>query len=252
MTVHACIITGYGINSDLELAEAFEMSGAKADRIHINDLIKDSSKIHEYHIIGFPGGFSFGDHIGSGKVFAHLFKKNLKEDLDKFIKAGKLIIGICNGFQVLVKMGVLPNTESDWIPQTSLIHNDSGEFIDKWVRVKFNQNSPCIWTRGLTEMDLPIRHGEGKFIYSDMYIRKLINESNLVALQYINENPNGSEDDIAGITDITGQILGLMPHPEAYRFETNHPLWRRGMVNSDLGIKIIKKGVDFIAKANII
>jgi len=252
MTVKVCIITGFGINSDKELAQAFELSGATADRVHINDLISNPDSIQQYHIIGFPGGFSFGDHIGSGKVFAHLFQKNLQKELEAFVQSGKLIIGICNGFQVLVKMGVLPNTKGDWTPETSLIHNDHGLFEDSWVKVEYNQESPCVWTKDLTEMDLPIRHGEGRFIAADQATLNMLSEKNLVALRYKDRNPNGSEDRIAGITDPSGRILGLMPHPEAFITPQNHPLWRRGEGKTDIGLKIIQNGVDFIKSSDIL
>ena len=159
------ILTGYGINADNELKEAFLRAGAEcADRIHINDMIEKPEILDSYQILGFPGGFSFGDHLGSGLVMAHLFKQNLKGVLDKFIAKGKLIIGICNGFQVLVKMGVLPNFDGNWTQEVSLIHNNTGVFENSWLNVRFNPDSPCVWTKGLKEMDIPIRHGEGRFI----------------------------------------------------------------------------------------
>ncbi|MBN2650923.1 MAG: phosphoribosylformylglycinamidine synthase subunit PurQ [Spirochaetales bacterium] len=248
MTVKACILTGYGINADIELTTAFKMAGAEAQRVHINDLIENPALLDEFHIAGFAGGFSFGDHLGSGLVYSHLFKKNLKAQLDKFVADGKIIIGICNGFQVLVKMGVLPNTKGDWTQEVSLIHNDSGLFQDQWVKVKYNQNSNCIWTQGLAEADLPIRHGEGKFITDNDEIKSYIVENNLGAIVY-DGNPNGSELDIAGITDTTGRILGLMPHPEAFIYPQNHPKWHRTKSDKIDGIKLFENGVNYI-KAN--
>lgn len=246
MIVKVAVITGYGINADNELVTAFKKAGAEAERVHINDLIADPNRLHRYHIAGFAGGFSFGDHLGSGLVYAHLFKKHLQKALDQFIADGKLIIGICNGFQVLVKMGVLPNTKSDWTQEVSLIHNQSGVFQDEWVQLKFNPNSPCIWTQGLQEMEVPIRHGEGRFITDNSEVLKTLKEKNLFAIQYNGQNPNGSEESIAGITDPSGRILGLMPHPEAFISPENHPQWTRKKIQEASGIKIFENGVSYI------
>lgn len=242
------IITGYGINADNELKEAFLRAGAeKADRIHINDMTERPEILDEYHILGFPGGFSFGDHLGSGMVMAHLFKKNLKKALDKFVADGKLVIGICNGFQVLVKMGVLPNFDGDWGQEVSLIHNNTGVFENSWLNVRFNPDSPCVWTKGLTGMDIPIRHGEGRFITKNEEVMAKIKSLNLNTVIYNDRNPNGSEENIAGITDTTGRILGLMPHPEAFLVPENHPRWKRGEAG-ETGLALLKNGVDFINK----
>ncbi len=138
----ACVITGFGINADEELALAFRMAGAEAVRVHVTDLIEEPVLLGSYRILAFPGGFSFGDHLGSGMVFAHLFRRHLKPALEGFARAGGLVIGICNGFQVLVKMGVLPNMAGAWEPEVSLVHNDSGRFEDRWVRVAFDPRQP--------------------------------------------------------------------------------------------------------------
>ncbi len=246
MDVKVAVITGYGINADNELVQAFKMCGASAQRVHINDLIADPNLLLQFHIAGFAGGFSFGDHLGSGLVYAHLFKKNLQKTLDAFIESGKLIIGICNGFQVLVKMGVLPNTKGNWEQEVSLIHNKSGLFQDEWVTLTFNEKSPCVWTKGLADMEVPIRHGEGRFITENEETFNRLKESNLLAIKYSGKNPNGSEGNVAGITDTTGRILGLMPHPEAFIFPQNHPQWTRKKIEEASGLKIIQNGVDYI------
>lgn len=246
MSVNTCIITGFGINSDRDLAAAFETAGSETELIHINDLISSPERLDEFQILGFPGGFSFGDHLGSGLVFANLFRKNLKDSLDKFIADGKLIIGICNGFQVLVKMGVLPNLEGGWEPEVTLVHNDCGTFIDDWVKLEKKKNSSCVWLNGIEKIELPIRHGEGRFITASDEILKTIKSNNLDVLTYSGWNPNGSTADIAGITDKTGRILGLMPHPEAFVEAENHPLWARKNIDRGFGLDIIKNGVDFI------
>jgi len=241
--VRVCVITGYGINADRELVKAFELCGGRADLVHVNDLIAAPQAINKYSIIGFPGGFSFGDHLGSGLVFANLFKRNLKAGLDEFVRGGGLIIGICNGFQVLVKMGVLPNLNGDWNPCVSLIHNESGMFTDRWVEIRAKETCNCVWTTGLGRIDLPVRHGEGRFITASADIYERLEEEHLIALTYSRINPNGSEGNVAGITDPTGRILGLMPHPEAYLSRENHPMWREGD-----GLDIFKNGIKAAGK----
>ena len=246
--VKACIITGHGINADNELVTAFGMAGAEAERVHIQDLMDKPALLSGYQILAFPGGFSFGDHIGSGLVFAHIFKQHLKEELTSFIEAGKPVIGICNGFQVLVKMGVLPNFSGSWTPEVSLIHNDTGVFENSWLKVDFNSKSPCIWTKGIDEMDIPIRHGEGRFYTDDTGLLEKLEEENLVALRYSGRNPNGSINAIAGITDPSGRILGLMPHPEGFINPENHPLWNRKRPEEGEGLKIFRNGVEYARK----
>ncbi|MBN2445038.1 MAG: phosphoribosylformylglycinamidine synthase subunit PurQ [Spirochaetales bacterium] len=252
--VKACIITGFGINADVELKRAFNMVGANAELTHVNDLISNPARLNDYQILGFPGGFSFGDHIGSGKVFGSLFKQKLSGSMNKFIESGKLVIGICNGFQVLVKMGILPNLHSDWSQEVSLIHNDSGKFEDRWVKVAFNPLSPCVWTKNLSQMDLPVRHGEGKFIIGSEGTEERILKENLVAITYTSrngkpvaypDNPNGSVHNIAGICDLTGRVFGLMPHPEAFLIPENHPLWSNQNIETARGLEIFKNSVDY-------
>lgn len=247
MTVKTCIITGFGINSDRDLADAFRMSGSEVELLHINDLIAKPSHLDDFQILGFPGGFSFGDHLGSGLVFAHLFKKNLKDSLEKFINDGKLIIGICNGFQVLVKMGVLPNISGDWKPEVTLVHNDSGKFIDDWVKLDKKSGSNCVWLKDIDSIELPIRHGEGRFIADNQRILDHIKENNLDVLTYSGGNPNGSTADIAGICDKSGRIFGLMPHPEAFIHPENHPQWARKNIDRGFGLDIIKNGVEYFS-----
>ena len=239
MKVRTCIITGFGINADLELAEAFRQAGSEVERLHVNDLIAAPTRLESYGILGFPGGFSFGDHLGSGQVFAGLFRRNLRPALEEFVSSGGLIIGICNGFQVLVKMGVLPNLDGNWTVSVSLIHNANGTFEDSWVRLAPNPECRCVWTQGLDEIDLPIRHGEGRFITSSDEILDQLTAKGLIALTYRGRNPNGSQADVAGITDRSGRILGLMPHPEAYLYPENHPVWQKGD-----GLLVFRNGVD--------
>jgi phosphoribosylformylglycinamidine synthase len=158
------VLRGLGINADEELLAAFAMAGARPRPTHVNDLLARPSLLDETQILALPGGFSFGDHLGSGHVLAALLRRRLRPHLARFRETGGLILGICNGFQVLVKSGLLPDIGARAQPEASLVHNASGRFEDRWVRVRFDDRSPCIWTRGLTEMELPVRHGEGRFV----------------------------------------------------------------------------------------
>jgi phosphoribosylformylglycinamidine synthase len=250
--VRVCVITGFGINADEELALAFNLAGGRAERVHVNDLVDAPRRLAACRIIAFPGGFSFGDHLGSGKVFATLVRKRLRPVMEEFVSGGGLVIGICNGFQILVKMGILPNLSGTWNQEVSLVHNDSGKFEDRWVRVTADPASPCLWTRGLGSVDLPVRHGEGKFVAGAPGILAEIRSRGLAALRYCSrdggapgypENPNGSVDDIAGISDRTGRVFGLMPHPEAFLFPENHPEWSRGAVCGAGGLAFFRAGL---------
>jgi phosphoribosylformylglycinamidine synthase I len=233
-----CIITGFGINADEELACAFDRAGGESIRVHVSDLIGAPRLLSTFRILAFPGGFSFGDHLGSGKVFATLFRRTLGRELREFIAGGGLVLGICNGFQVLVKMGVLPNLEGRGTQEVSLIHNDSGKYEDRWVRVQFEENSRCVWTKGLSDMDLPVRHGEGKFVVRTNEDMNALAAQGVIALRYAAreaggnivsypDDPNGSDGHVAGICDTTGRVFGLMPHPEAFLHAENHPQWTR-------------------------
>lgn len=231
-----CIVTGFGINADEELACAFGRAGGDPVRVHVRDLIAAPRLLSTFRILAFPGGFSFGDHLGSGKVFATLFRRALGGELGEFIAGGGLVLGICNGFQVLVKMGALPNLEGRGTQDVSLIHNDSGKYEDRWVRVRFEENSRCVWTKGLSDMDLPVRHGEGKFVVRTNDTMNALAARGLIALRYTAgeaggtrvsypDDPNGSDGHVAGICDPTGRVFGLMPHPEAFLHAENHPQW---------------------------
>jgi phosphoribosylformylglycinamidine synthase I len=253
--VSVCVITGFGINADLELAEAFRLTGGAPERVHISDLIADPALMDRFAILAFPGGFSFGDHLGSGKVFASLFKKHLRPRLEAFTAAGKLVIGICNGFQMLVKMGILPNLERDWAQDASLIHNDSGVFEDRWVRLRVFPLTRCVWTAGLPDVEFPVRHGEGKFVVRDATVECALVDGRLIALTYASAdggpvgypaNPNGSLRNIAGICDGTGRVFGLMPHPEAFLTPFNHPRWTRKRPARAEGLLIFEKGINFV------
>jgi len=162
------VISGFGINCELETMAVFEMAGASADRIHVNRLVGGEVSLEDYQIMAVPGGFSFGDHLGSGRLLGNRLRFGLREQVLEFVRAGKPVIGICNGFQVLIKMGLLPGDDEVSLTQTaSLALNDSGHYEDRWVTLEFDSNSPCIWTKGMERIRVPVRHGEGKFVTDD-------------------------------------------------------------------------------------
>ena len=236
--VKALVLTGYGLNCDYETDYALKLAGAESHRVHINDLIHGKATLEDYHILVFGGGFSWGDDHGAGVLFATKITFNLQQPLERFIQSGKLVIGICNGFQALVNLGLLPGFNGNYQERRgAIIANASGNFIDAWVNMKINPQSPCVFTRGISQIELPVRHGEGKFYASDEDMTDLF-RSNQVVAQYADEkgdlangqwplNPNGSLKDVAGICDPSGRIFGLMPHPEAFHHFTNHPDWTR-------------------------
>ena len=250
--VKVCVVTGFGINAELELAEAFRLTGGAPQRLHIRDLIENPGRMDGFSIIAFPGGFSFGDHLGSGQVFASLFKRHLRSRLDALLERGGLVIGICNGFQTLVKMGILPNLSGDWSQDVSLIHNDSGVFEDRWVRL-CAPDTRCVWTAGLPPIECPVRHGEGRFVVKNGSVQKALVDERLIAVRYTArdgglpaypENPNGSLLDIAGVCDRSGRVFGLMPHPEAFLTPYNHPRWTAAVPDRADGLLVFEKGIN--------
>jgi len=257
MKPKALILTGYGINCDIETAHAFKLAGADAERVHLNDLKNGTRRLSDYHILAFPGGFSFGDDIASGKVLANMIKYNLGEQIREFIDAGKLIIGICNGFQAMVKMGLLPAFNGDYSAQeVTLTFNDSGRFEDRWVFLNANKRSNCVFTKGIETIYLPVRHGEGKFVAKNPQVLARLKKENQIVFQYTDNegkpdgypyNPNGSVDNIAAICDETGRVFGMMPHPEAFQHRTNHPRWtREELPEEGAGIAIFRNAVEYV------
>jgi len=255
------VLTGYGINCDYETEFAFNMDsvGGDAWRVHINDLIDGRDSLDNYHILAFPGGFSFGDDIAAGKVLALKFEYGLGKQIEKFISDGKLIIGICNGFQSIAKMKILPRLDGSDRQDVTLTFNDSGRFEDRWVHLKVNPGSPCVFTRGIERLYLPVRHGEGKFVPASESIRRQLRTNQQVVVQYCDsgeatncpypDNPNGSVDSIAGICDPSGRIFGLMPHPEGYLFRTQHPRWtREDLPDEGLGVAVFRNAVRFAGR----
>jgi len=241
--VRALVLSGFGINCDLETKYALTQAGARTDRVHINELIalcRQGQGLAPYHIFVVDGGFSWADDHGAGVLLGVKLQSHLGDHLEEFIEAGKLVLGICNGFQALANMGLLPGMDGDYqTRKVALTANDCGNFRNDWVNLVTDPGSRCVFTAGLTRIDMPVRHAEGKFYASAETIERL-RDLGQVVLRYATPdykpaqgvfpyNPNGSLDDIAGICDETGRIFGLMPHPEAYHHLSNHPYWTRTM-----------------------
>jgi phosphoribosylformylglycinamidine synthase len=267
--VNVLVLTGYGLNCDYETAYGFGLAGAAAERVHINSLIDGSVCLDRFQILAFGGGFSWGDDHGAGVIQALRMKTKLGDAIFDFVAGGNLVIGICNGFQTLVNMGLLPGFDDNAIRKrsTALTYNDCGNFIDAWIKISVNPRSRCLWTQGLEQFELPVRHGEGKFITDPATLQRLFDDRQVV-LQYAGEdgepaqgafpfNPNGSLGDVAGICDASGRVFGLMPHPEAYNHWTNHPDWNitkeRLKRRSELlpqgltpGIRIFRNAVEYL------
>lgn len=260
--VKVIILRTAGTNCDKETAFAFESAGASAELVHVNRLSSGAKSLDDYRILAIPGGFTYGDDISSGKILANELKFAIEEELEGFVNAGKLIIGICNGFQVLVKAGLLPNLTGDFKTiEATLTLNDSNKFEDRWVYLK-KPESKCVWTKGINEViTLPVAHGEGKFIPKDSDLLRRLKNDGLIALKYCDErgrragypyNPNGAVEGIAGICDPTGRIFGLMPHPERHLSSYQHPEWTRRSPakqgGEGDGLAIFRNGVDFAKK----
>jgi len=255
MNPRCLIIRSAGVNCDLELEHAFRLAGADTTRLHLNALIADPSALESADLVGFPGGFSYGDDIAAGRIFANRLKHHLFDPIRAAIDRGVAMIGICNGFQVLVKMGLLPDPHVG--EQTvTLADNATPRFIDRWVRLETPTETRCVWTKGLGEIELPIAHGEGRFAVQSQGRVDRLAEHGQIALRYAaDDNPNGSTADIAGICDPTGLVLGLMPHPERFVDPTHHPQWpRKGddfLQTTPAGLAMIRNAVEHVAAARV-
>lgn len=249
--VKTIILRAPGTNCDEETAFAFRQAGAETSLVHIEQLIRREKKLEDYHILVIPGGFTYGDDLGAGRVLANEIRLKLSTDLERFNKDGYLILGICNGFQVLVKAGILSGYKNK--QQLTLTTNDSGRFECRWVYLNTSRSSKCVFTRGIDNLYLPVAHGEGKVIATADTLGELDkalyytdgNGSRSAGYPY---NPNGSIENIAGICDSTGRIFALMPHPERHINPRQHPRWLRdetGKQGGD-GLKIFQNAVDWI------
>ena len=250
-TPKALVLRAAGVNCDRETQFALELAGFEAQRVHVRRVMETPALLDDVQFLVIPGGFSYGDDVAAGKILANQMLHHLTEPLARFVAAGKLVLGICNGFQVLIKSGLLPWAAMD--PATAnhdatLGWNDSGRFIDKWIYLRADSDR-CIYLRKGDVITLPIAHGEGKFIPRDAGVLEKLRTGDQVSLRYCDRqgqsiaaaNPNGSIDDIAGLCDPSGRIMGLMPHPERFSVVTQHPTWTRGDGQSLDGLKVFQR-----------
>jgi len=254
------ILRAPGTNCDVETAYAFEQAGGKAELVHVNRLLEDASLVPKYQILCIPGGFSYGDDVAAGRILASQIQHHLADVIAEFKAAGKLILGICNGFQVLLKAGVLLDPDGNSGPAATLTYNDSGKFEDRWVRLHVSRSN-CVFLEGIEAMDLPVAHAEGKFVARDDETLSGLQAAGQLLLRYgrlqeddgdpigpvpYPDNPNGSMGDTAGVCDTTGRVLGLMPHPERHIDPTHHPRWTRGEARDPGdGLKLFQNAVRY-------
>jgi phosphoribosylformylglycinamidine synthase len=264
----AIVLSGNGTNCEMEMAHGCRLGGFdQVDIVHISELIYGEKKLHDYHLLNLPGGFLDGDDLGAAKAHAnrirHAVLKDCKERLldqvVRFIEKGGLILGVCNGFQLMVKLGLLPGFDRDYTAQrVTLTFNDSGKFEDRWVCLSINGKSPCIFTKGIGKSYLPVRHGEGKFVAESADVLEKLHKQSQIVMCYTRDddgaptgdypfNPNGSIDGIAAICDESGRMLGMMPHPEGYLHRTNHPRWtREHLPEEGKGVIIFRNAAGYV------
>jgi phosphoribosylformylglycinamidine synthase I len=250
-TPTALVLRAPGANCDEETQFAFERAGGRADRIHVNRLRENPRLLRQYDILAIPGGFTYGDDIAAGKILAAELTSFLGDALREFRDAEKLIIGICNGFQVLLKAGLLIPPDEDG-PLATLAHNAGGRFEDRWTHLRATPGN-CVWLKECDRLFLPVAHGEGNFVCRKEWILQGLEQAGQVVLRYTNaagepagypDNPSGSQDGVAGVCDATGRVLGLMPHPERHVLPTQHPRWtREGLRDEGDGLKVFRNAV---------
>lgn len=266
--VRVLILTGLGLNCEVETEEAFRLVGAAPEPVHLLDLLDgtEERRLADYQIVAFVGGFAFGDHLGAGFVFANKIRWRLYDQLVRFIHGGGLALGICNGFQMMVRLGMVPGFDGDYrTPRATLAPNDRLGYWDTWVRLRVDPESPCLWTEGIGNLELPTRHGEGKFLAADDDIFARLEQGHQIAVCYVDRegspteewpaNPNGSPGAVAGICDPTGRLFGLMPHPDAYLYPFHHPQWSRWRFQGTVpdeggGLAVFRNGVDAAVAIN--
>ncbi len=266
-SVRVLVMTGLGLNCEAETEAAFRMVGASPERVHLLDLLdgRAERRLADFPVIAFIGGFAYGDHMGSGFVFANKIRWRLYDQLVAFIEGGGHALGVCNGFQTMTRLGMLPGFDGDYrTPRATLAPNDRLGYRDAWVSLGFDAASPCAWTAGVERMDLPARHGEGKLLFASEQLAARAAAEHLVPCRYVSAdgqptqdwpaNPNGSPDAAAGLCDPSGRLFGLMPHPDAFLHPFQHPRWTRdralGRVPAEgAGLAIFRNGVDAAASA---
>jgi phosphoribosylformylglycinamidine synthase I len=260
--IRVLVLRAPGANCDQETAFAFERAGAMAERVHVNRLLERPAMLADYQVLCIPGGFSYGDDLGAGRILGNQIQHHLRDALHEFKHAGKLVLGICNGFQILMKSGLLLDDDSSGRPSATLTNNDSGKFEDRWVKLKSN-NDKCVFFSGIESMYLPVAHAEGKFVPRDAATLAALETAGQVVLRYASsnghaskdegtelaypDNPNGSIGAIAAICDTTGRVCGLMPHPERHIDPTQHPHWTRSrtLPSEGDGLKVFRNAVRF-------
>lgn len=259
-TPRVLILRAPGTNCDRETAFAFERAGGVCEPVHIERLLSDRSLLRQFQVLCLPGGFSYGDDIAAGRILANQLRHHLAAALNEFKSAGKLILGVCNGFQILIKSGLILADEPAGAPAT-LTWNDSGKFEDRWVRLAVS-GSKCVFLRGITSMYLPIAHAEGKFVARDAAMLERLRTAGQLALRYTGDepcgdvdaflaypqNPNGALANAAGVCDETGRVFGLMPHPERHIDRTHHPRWTRGEGHPEGdGLQLFRNAVEYFS-----
>ncbi len=257
------ILRAPGTNCDQETAHAFERAGGRTEALHVNRLLESPAGLADFQILCLPGGFSYGDDIAAGRILGNQIRHHLQDWLHEFHAAGKLILGICNGFQILIKSGILLPLADDFTAPATLSWNDGGKFEDRWVPLVTSGADKCVFFRGIERMYLPIAHAEGKFVPQSAGVLKALEENGQLVLRYgtsvasparmqasvaYPENPNGSLADVAGICDATGRVCGLMPHPERHLDFTHHPQWtRQPPREAGDGLRVFQNAVEFFA-----
>jgi len=265
----AIVITGNGTNCEREAAQACRLGGFDAHVVHISEILSGEESLDGYHFLNLTGGFLDGDDLGSAMVQANRLKyavvsgggERISDQIARFVGAGKLVLGVCNGFQLMVKMGLLPGLDGSVERTATLTFNDSGRFEDRWVNLLVDEASPCIFTRGVENLPLPVRHGEGKFTVRDDEIMERLKAQRLLAVRYMDPdtgeatmsypaNPNGSAQAVAGVCSPSGLLFGLMPHPEAYLHRVNHPRWtREELPEEGMGIAFFRNAYEYVREA---
>jgi phosphoribosylformylglycinamidine synthase len=251
------VLRAPGANCDRESQYAFELAGAAAERVHVNRLIESPRLLDEFQVLFLPGGFSYGDDIAAGRILASQLQMHLRDAVARFHDSDRLVLGVCNGFQALMRTGILFTPGNGATPPATLTYNDSGRLEDRWVQLTSSPGVDCVFLRGLAGMYLPVAHGEGKVVFRDSQARAELEASGQLVLRYARldgqagpvpfpDNPNGSEFNVAGICDTSGRILGLMPHPERHVDATQHPQWtRRGLAREGEGLALFRNAVEY-------